>query len=103
MRRSRSDVIDGVCQCKRMVGIQKNSDRDVGVLLQSKNFSAERSNWWRKTSRQPVQLTTGPLQFGGPPRIFIAPHCSANCLFHEHAIAVGVEAVALGDRVAIGS
>jgi eukaryotic-like serine/threonine-protein kinase len=22
--------------------------------------------WWRKVSREPVQLTTGPLQFGGP-------------------------------------
>jgi serine/threonine protein kinase/Tol biopolymer transport system component len=24
------------------------------------------SNWWRKTARQPVQLTTGPLQFNFP-------------------------------------
>ena len=26
----------------------------------------DRSDWWRKVSREPVQLTTGPLQFGGP-------------------------------------
>jgi serine/threonine protein kinase/Tol biopolymer transport system component len=24
------------------------------------------SSWWRKVSREPVQLTTGPLQFGSP-------------------------------------
>ena len=29
-------------------------------------ISADRSSWWRKTSPQPVQLTTGPLQFNGP-------------------------------------
>lgn len=26
----------------------------------------DRSDWWRKTSREPVQLTTGPLQFSNP-------------------------------------
>ena len=26
----------------------------------------ERSEWWRKVSREPVQLTTGPLQFSNP-------------------------------------
>ena len=26
----------------------------------------DRSDWWRKVSREPVQLTTGPLQFGSP-------------------------------------
>ena len=26
----------------------------------------DQSHWWRKVSREPVQLTTGPLQFGGP-------------------------------------
>ena len=26
----------------------------------------DRSDWWRKVPRQPVQLTTGPLQFGSP-------------------------------------
>jgi Tol biopolymer transport system component/predicted Ser/Thr protein kinase len=26
----------------------------------------ERSPWWRKVSREPVQLTTGPLQFSSP-------------------------------------
>lgn len=24
------------------------------------------SSWWRKTSREPIQVTTGPLQFGSP-------------------------------------
>jgi len=27
-------------------------------------IAADHSEWWRKVSRQPVQLTTGPLQFG---------------------------------------
>ena len=26
----------------------------------------DQSDWWRKVPRQPVQLTTGPLQFGSP-------------------------------------
>jgi eukaryotic-like serine/threonine-protein kinase len=26
----------------------------------------DRSDWWRRVSREPVQLTTGPLQFGSP-------------------------------------
>jgi Tol biopolymer transport system component/predicted Ser/Thr protein kinase len=26
----------------------------------------DQSDWWRKVSREPVQLTTGPLQFGSP-------------------------------------
>jgi serine/threonine protein kinase/Tol biopolymer transport system component len=26
----------------------------------------DQSDWWRKVSREPVQLTTGPLQFAGP-------------------------------------
>ena len=26
----------------------------------------DRSDWWKKVSREPVQLTTGPLQFGNP-------------------------------------
>jgi serine/threonine protein kinase/WD40 repeat protein len=26
----------------------------------------ERSDWWRKVSHQPIQLTTGPLQFSNP-------------------------------------
>jgi Tol biopolymer transport system component len=26
----------------------------------------DQSDWWRKVSREPVQLTTGPLQFSGP-------------------------------------
>ncbi len=29
-------------------------------------ISAEGSSWWRKRSPEPVQLTTGPLQFGAP-------------------------------------
>jgi Tol biopolymer transport system component/tRNA A-37 threonylcarbamoyl transferase component Bud32 len=38
----------------------------------------DQSDWWRKVSREPVQLTTGPLQFGSPlpsrdgKRLFIA-------------------------------
>ena len=27
---------------------------------------SDRSDWWRKVPQQPVQLTTGPLQFGSP-------------------------------------
>jgi Tol biopolymer transport system component len=27
---------------------------------------ADKSDWWRKTSREPVQLTTGPLQYANP-------------------------------------
>jgi eukaryotic-like serine/threonine-protein kinase len=27
---------------------------------------ADHSNWWNKSAREPVQLTTGPLQFGAP-------------------------------------
>jgi eukaryotic-like serine/threonine-protein kinase len=29
-------------------------------------IAPDRSEWWRKVSREPFQLTTGPLQFGNP-------------------------------------
>ena len=40
------------------------------VSLRDRNINIwtlpERSSWWRKVSQAPVQLTTGPLQYGNP-------------------------------------
>ncbi len=40
---------------------QSTRDRDTNIWI-----VPERIEWWRKVSRTPVQLTTGPLQYGNP-------------------------------------
>ncbi len=40
---------------------QSTRDRDTNIWI-----VPDRTEWWRKVSRTPVQLTTGPLQYGNP-------------------------------------